>query len=257
MKPEYLSGSRIQQYLMCPQKYKLQYVDKVTWDFTPGNLALGSAIHAAIESFYRTWQDGSRMPENELCNLFEGFWQGQIKGKTLDPKNNPDKLKEQGISLLEVFSKDVQPATVLAIEEQFRVPLVDTETGEYMIDLVGVIDLVEADTNHQPVIVDHKSIARRPSDSDLHQNLQLSAYGYAIRMLRELQDRKVLMRIDCLIKNKNPVFEQRYTLRTPSTDRKFELLARNVIHAIENEAFFPNPGWGCNGCQVRNHCSMK
>ena len=106
-------------------------------------------------------------------------------------------------------------------------------------------------------MVDHKSVARRPSDQDLEQNLQLSAYAYATRILHELEDKQVLVRVDCMIKNKKPVFEQRYTLRTADTDRKFVFLARDIQNAIEKEAFYPNSGWGCGGCQVRSWCYLN
>jgi len=55
----------------------LSYVDKVEPDFTPSNLALESWVHAAIEAFYRTWQDGIRMPSEEVIELFKGYWKDE------------------------------------------------------------------------------------------------------------------------------------------------------------------------------------
>jgi putative RecB family exonuclease len=255
MKPEYLSASRIVQYLMCPLKYRLVYVDRVEPDFLPSNLVLGSSIHSAIEGFYRTWQDGIRMSSAEVIDLFEDYFTAGIDGKTLEPGCNPEAVKNIGKSLIEVFARDVQPAEVVGIEEQFRTPLIDTETGEYLIDLVGVYDLIELDAEGTPVVVDHKTAGKRFSDNDLENNLQLSAYGLASRQLHKIEG-SVLLRIDAMIKNKTPVFDQKFTIRTQNHDRRFIKLASDIIRAMESGAFFPNTGWQCGSCQVRSGCYM-
>jgi len=132
--------------------------------------------------------------------------------------------------------------------------LVDQDTGEYITDLVGVFDLLEKDNTGNIVVVDHKTAAKKPSDSDLDQNLQFSCYGYATRILQELDDRDILLRIDCLVKNKKPVFEQRYTVRTPDNDRKLVKLASDVLNAMDTGVFLPITGWQCGTCQVSSHC---
>ena len=237
--PEYLSASRITQYLMCPLKYRLVYVDRVESDFLPSNLVLGSCIHSAIEGFYRTWQDGVRMEASEVINLFEEYFIAGTEGKTLEPGCDPETVKNIGKSLIEVFARDVQPAEVVGIEEKFRIPLVDYDTGEYLIDLVGVFDLIELDTEGTPVVVDHKTAAKRFSDADLESNLQLTAYGLASRQIHQIEG-PVLLRIDAMIKNKTPVFDQKFTIRTVSSDQKFVKLSSDILQAMEVEAFFPN-----------------
>ena len=124
MKPNYLSASRITQYLMRPLKYRLQYVDKVNWDFHPANMALGSSVHAAIESFYRTWIECEKMSATELIDLFQGFWKGETEGKSFEPDCDPDAIKHQGIALLEAFARDVQPAEVISVEDQFKLYMI-------------------------------------------------------------------------------------------------------------------------------------
>lgn len=130
---------------MCPLKYQLQYIDKVVWDFTPSNLALGSAVHAAIECFYRTHQDGSLLSSDDMIDLFSSFWDGQMDGKSLEPNCDPVEIKLLGQLLVDSFTKNVKPATTIAIEEQFTIPVIDKETGKVITDLKGVFDLVETD----------------------------------------------------------------------------------------------------------------
>ena len=238
---------------MCPLKYRLVYVDRVDPDFLPSNLVLGSSIHSAIEGFYRTWQDGIRMDSKDVIGLFEEYFTSGTEGKTLEPGCKPEDVKNIGKSLIEVFARNVQPAEVVGIEEKFRIPLADRDTGEFIIDLVGVFDLIELDTEGTPVVVDHKTAAKRFSAADLESNLQLTAYGLASRQIHQIEG-PVLLRIDAMIKNKTPVFDQKFSIRTVSSDQKFVKLATDILQAMESEAFFPNTGWQCGSCQVRSHC---
>jgi putative RecB family exonuclease len=255
MRPEYLSASRITQYLMCPLKYRLVYVDKVDPDFLPSNLVLGSCIHSAIEGFYHNWQEGRRLSSDTVIELFESYFDAGTDGKTLEPGCDREGVRRIGKSLLGVFARDVQPAEVVGIEEKFRIPLAD-ENGVYIIDLVGVFDLIELDSEGTPVVVDHKTAAKRYSDTDLESNLQLTAYGLASRELHKI-DGPVLLRIDAMIKNKTPIFDQRFTIRTVDSGQRFLKLATDVLAAMESGAFFPNTGWQCGSCQVRSHCYME
>jgi len=237
---------------MCPLKYRLQYIDNVAWDFHPSNLLLGSVMHSAIEGFYRVYQGGVRMPSEDVIELFDGYWKGETEGGQFEADCDLDAIRQQGIDLLNVFVSEVQPAEVQAVEEQFRVPLVNAETGEYIIDLVGVFDLVEAG-----MVVDHKTMSKRPSDQDLDQNLQLTCYGYAYRILNDLGDKDVLLRVDCLVKNKKAVYEQRFTVRKPEQDVRFVKLAGDLLKAMDAGVFPPNPGWQCGTCQVGSQCYMR
>jgi len=255
MMPEYLSASRITQYLMCPLKYRLQYEDKAEWDFTPSNLILGSVIHSAIEGYYLAWQAGEKMPLGELVSLYEKHWDSASEGKVFEPGCNATLVKETGRGLLKAFAESVSPGVILGIEDRFRVPLIDPETGEYLIDLVGVFDLIEADQEGVPVVVDHKTACKRYSDADLENNLQLTAYGYASRQLYQLEG-AVLLRIDAMVKNKTAVFDQKFTLRTVDTDRRFVKLAKDILHALSCDAFPPNPGWVCARCNVGSSCYL-
>jgi len=255
MKPEYLSASRITQYLMCPLKYRLIYVDHVDPDFLPSNLVLGSCIHSAIEGFYHNWQEGIRLPAETVIELFESYFDSGTDGKILEPGCDREAVKNIGKSLIEVFARDVQPVEVVGIEEKFRIPLAD-ENGVYITDLVGVFDLIELDAEGTPVVVDHKTAAKRYSDADLESNLQLTAYGLASRDLHKI-DGPVLLRIDAMIKNKMPVFDQKYSTRTNVTDWKFIKLVTDILQAMDSGIFFPNTGWQCQSCQVRSHCYME
>jgi hypothetical protein len=66
----------------------------------------------------------------------------------------------------------------------------------------------------------------------------------------------VLLRIDAMIKNKTAVFDQKFTVRTDRTDRRFVRLVVDILHAMEMDAFPANPGWQCQGCNVKSNCYL-
>jgi len=255
MRLEHLSATRLSTYLMCPMKYRLNYIDKVEWAFTPISMKLGIVIHEVLEAFYRGQQAGLTLEFDPMQMLFDDIWGGAIDGVKLDVAD-PTELYDLGIRLLKTFSESVTPQEVIAIEEPFSVPLIDPNSGEVLpVELVGRWDLVEADEAGTITIVDHKTLAKRPSNSELERNIQLSAYAYAARVKGRVRPNETVpLRVDCLIKTKNPVFEQRFTLRTPKQEKGFLSLCADVVHAIEQEAFPANPGWQCETCPVKRHC---
>jgi hypothetical protein len=73
---------------------------KVEWDFTLGNLTLGSVIHSAIESFYRQFADtGTKMSLDDILMKYEDFWGIAYKDKTFESDCNAVILKETGRGL--------------------------------------------------------------------------------------------------------------------------------------------------------------
>ncbi|GBE29092.1 PD-(D/E)XK nuclease superfamily protein [bacterium BMS3Bbin04] len=254
----YLSASRIKCYLSCPQKFKLQYVLKTPWAFQPSAMVLGIAVHEAIEVYYKTWMDGRRLSLSDMHDVFEESWRTETDGKRLDV-DDPEPAKNMGKDLVATFHDQVRPQNVMAIEYDFRVPLLFKDSGEVLgVDLVGRIDLIEADNAGNIVIADSKTMARRPSEQDLAIDLQLSAYAYAARQLGIVHaDETVLLRIDALMKTKTPAFIQLFTTRTPDSDTQFVRLAADIIHAVVSGAFPANPGWQCGGCVVGDTCYLK
>ena len=51
--PSHVSFTQIHQYLRCPLKYRLTYVDRLEAEFVPAALAFGSGIHLAAAFLLR------------------------------------------------------------------------------------------------------------------------------------------------------------------------------------------------------------
>lgn len=257
MKIQYLSASRLQTWLQCPQKFKLHYIDKVPWEFKPVALVFGTAFHAALEHYYLGLKDGNIHPVVELIDVFNKHWKKDTENVNLDT-DDPESVASQAEPLLETFHQDVVPGNIIDVEWDFRVPIINDTTGEILdVDLVGRVDLIEADNTGVPVIVDHKTLSRRPTEKDYDHNIQLMAYSYATRSEKIIPEGDdLLLRIDALIKTKAPSFHQIHIVHTLEATSRFFELAKGVLAGIEADVYPPNPGWYCQGCPVQKFCCL-
>src|SRR5687767_13092604 len=144
-----ISKSQIQTYLICPRKFWFQYVVGALPEFLPASLPFGSALHAAVATFYRSIQETGMKPELESVNReFEAEWEKAIAGQRLSFKGkmSVDSHLDMGKALLQKFYEEVQPRKIEAVEYPFAVTLSDPNTGEPLdISLVGIVDLIESD----------------------------------------------------------------------------------------------------------------
>ena len=57
--PPHLSHSRINRYLLCPEQYRLYYIEKLRPRRFSAALVFGQAIHQALAAFFRTGTDAA------------------------------------------------------------------------------------------------------------------------------------------------------------------------------------------------------
>jgi hypothetical protein len=94
----------------------------------------------------------------------------------------------------------------LAVEQRFKAPLIDPQTGEDLgIDLLGIVDLVQ-DGRRGPVIIDFKTAARSSAKVDILHELQLSCYSYLFRQATKTKEQAIEIR--SLIKTKTPKWKR-------------------------------------------------
>ena len=246
---DHISVSQINQYLMCPLKYRFSYIDELPKPFKPSDLAFGSSVHAAIEWWHKNRMNGTGPEWQDVARIFEADLQAQAL-ETIRFKNG-DSLEsclEKGKQLLSVYLRDYIGFGVRAVELPFRVPLVDLETGEMLeLPLDGYIDLVEA----EDCIVELKTAAKVYDTTTITQHLQLSAYAYAYGWLYK---RKPQLRLDILTKGKNPALHSFEVNRDKDSLVRFFHIAKGVIWAIQQEHFYPNEGWQCPTCEYYDVC---
>jgi putative RecB family exonuclease len=249
MRPAYLSVSQLNAFLACPARYRFRYVDQVEPAFRSGALALGSAVHSALDWLHRAWKGSERPSAEKILRMFEADLTAQFYDGVA-VRGDAGALKSIGRSLLELYFQETPVKEVRAVELPFEVPVVDPRTGEELpVPFRGYIDLIEADGT----LVELKTAARKPDKTALRLHLQLTAYSYAMtRIYRE----RPKARLDCLLKTKEPRLERIPVEREEADDGRLFTLASTVLGAIEAGSFFPNPGWMCRDCEFRRVCPV-
>jgi putative RecB family exonuclease len=255
---ECVSFTQLDQYLRCPLRYRFVYIDHLEPDFVPASRAFGSGIHAAAAYFFRGVARGDPQAVEDTQGHFETLWNLETQGQPLrfGEKETKESLRDLAMRMLAVVHREFDPRTqVLAVEEPFRVPLVDPDTGEVLDrDLVGTVDLLERDAQHRVVVVDLKTSARKYSDLQVEASLQLSVYSYAMSLGPHADEKDIRLRFDVLTKTKQPELHWYWTTRDRAANVRLYRLAAEVLRAIEAGAFHPIVGWQCKECPFKSKC---
>lgn len=251
MKPAYLSVSQVTSFLACPMRYRLRYVDQVPPAARASALVLGGAVHTAVEWLHRAWSHGARPTNAEVVSIFEADLQAAAADE-IRFRDGEDlaSLRAVGVSLISLYVREVAPGTPKGVELPFEVELSDPRTGEVLdVALRGWVDLVEGDGT----FVELKTASKRYDVETVALNLQLSAYSYAGRRLYR---RRPALRLDCLLKTREPRFERLMVERTEEDDARLFRIVQEVLAAVEAGSFFPNPSWQCRDCEFRHACPL-
>ena len=249
-KPHF-SASQFLCYLQCPLQYYLQYELGVVWEKTPSAVLFGGAIHKGVESINRQLMNGGI--EMELARTeFAVAWKDTTANEEIGWKEDPSELYQKGGQLLELYANEMKGQKPTEVELPFRLPLIDPKTGLFIQqrDFVGKIDaIIEDDT-----IFEIKTAGKSPVQQEVDQNTQITFYSWAYSMLYGKPEKAI--KVVSLVKTKEPKI---VVVQTQRTEREHSwLLATTfqVIRAIEEKLFYPNPigGFGCFNCQYQQHC---
>lgn len=246
----HVSASQIKTYLMCPKKYQFRYVLGVEPEHVSANLVLGSAVHAAIAQYYLALMDELEPDEAKIYAEFRRSIAKDFAGKTpvlLDDGQTRADLTATGETLLRTFLANVErPDRVLAVETAFYADVADPHTGEFLEEqLTGFFDAV-VQFGEKTVVLEHKTAARAWSQDQLDFDLQVSLY--------QAVTRTDAVRLQVMTKTKVAKFLTYDLCRTERQMTEGVEIVCGVLTAIRAGAFFPNPGWGCDGCEFRKLC---
>jgi DNA helicase-2/ATP-dependent DNA helicase PcrA len=167
---DYLSYSQIETFETCPMHYKLRYIYKLP---TPpsASQSFGTAIHATLKEFYDEVAGGSKPSDKLLYEFLEKNWvKDGFKSKSHETEFfNKGKLYLAGF-LKQGFDPKVLPEVM---EQKFIIPLGSN------LKVGGAIDRVDVLPDGTIEIIDYKTGATIPSQSEVDKNLQLSFYALA------------------------------------------------------------------------------
>jgi RecB family exonuclease len=232
----YLSFSRIDKYLTCPEKYRLYYVERLRPRIPAGSLVFGQTIHQALAQLFQGGEDS--------VAFFEKAW-GDLKEAEIkfSHRDSWEKLAGTGRTLLEKFIREELPriGQVHASEQDF-------ELGITTLDLpfIGVIDLV-ADIDLKRTLIDWKTSASAYGEHEVALSDQLTAYQLAVPEAEQAA-------LCVFVKTKEPRIDWYVSRRTGDQLAEFLRKADLVAREISARHFFKRPGDWCAWCDYLPVC---
>ena len=235
-KAPHLSHSRVNRYLLCPEQYRLYYLENLRPRVPSASLVFGSIMHQTLAALFQKKSDPFR--------FWEESW-GMLKHLPLDysQRENWTKLNESGQRLLTKFINEELPRikNVTAIEQWFKLSITGLD-----VPFVGVIDLV-CDVDDKRTVVDFKTAGSIGDDHDAHLSDQLTAYKIA-----EPQAERLALWV--LVKTKEPQILWRWTERTGIQLGEYLQKAGYVAQEIAANRFYKRPGMWCAWCDYLPVC---
>ena len=248
-KPHF-SASQIICYLQCPLQYHFQYEMGIAWEKTPSAVLFGGAVHKGVEQINKGLMDGGIDIDMAKVEFTTAWKDGTLN--EIAWKEDPSELYQKGGQLLELYANEMKDERPTEIELPFRLPIVDPKTGLFISqrDFVGKIDAIFTDDT----IVEIKTTGRSPVQQEIDQNLQITLYSWAYRLLYGKPEKTI--KVVNLVKTKEPKIAVIETKRTERDHSWLLATTYQVIRSIEQKLFYPNPigGFGCFNCQYQSHC---
>ncbi len=170
-----LSYRRIDDYLTCPLKYKYVHIIRVPI-MQHHAVVYGSALHEAVQKYYRRRLSGEKMGEDELLSVFHNCWTSE---GFLSREHEEQRL-EEGRKALHRFYQMVQKEKHLPtyVEKEFRFPLENNQ-------IIGRWDRIDIH-NGEVCIIDFKSSnvrEKKSADKRTKKSLQLALYALAYQKI--------------------------------------------------------------------------
>lgn len=240
MNKKYLSFTQLSMFLRCPRQYEFRYIQGLKIP-PSGAMVQSKAWHQTLENNYRqkivSLED---LPLSDMQDYFAARYDDALNKEEVkfDENENPAGLKDQGVVIVETHHEIIAPKVrPIQVEEEFLISLGE----EFPFDLKGIWDLIENDGT----IVDNKAYKRTPSQEEIDKDLQFTLYSLGYRASKKKIEKK--LRMDAIIKNKQPKAVQIQTTRTNEDCRWLLSLIEQVAQAIKSGIFYPNPtGYMCN-----------
>jgi RecB family exonuclease len=232
----YLSFSRMNRYLHCPEQYRLYYVERLRPRVLAAALVFGQVVHVALSSYFRDGED----PVSVFDELWNSSKTTELAYKT---RESWDGLRTAGLALLAKFVQEERPkvTNIQASERRFELAI-----DGLTVPLIGAVDLV-ADFDGKPTVIDFKTAASAYDDHEAALSDQLTAY-----QLAEPEAEQTALCV--LVKTKEPQIEWLVEERKPAQLGEFLEKAEYVAGEIIAGQFYKRPGKWCTWCDYLPVC---
>jgi len=232
----YLSFSRINRYLTCPESYRLYYIERLRLKIQKANRVFGQLIHLVLAHLFNKTAE----PVKFFLEVWDGLAQVEL---TYGKKESWEKFRVSGEALLTKFVKEELPRirSVKAVEKPFKLEITTLD-----LPIVGIIDLVAA-VDDRDTIVDFKTADKNYTQADIVLSDQLTTYQLAEPDIEELA-------FWVLTKTKEPKIEWYPTKRDSNRLTEFLAKAGYASRGIKVGEFYKRSGIHCSWCDFLPVC---
>lgn len=262
-----LSVSKIEAAILCPKKFKYQYVDKVPQP-SSYKLQAGNVVHEILETAFQEFAKTGKYPDwKTLDDMYEPVWQKTMKGEESkewfigwdhNPEDPVERIKATHRPLIRLAREEVLPTVrpwMIGAEPvvEYKIDIeLPSDIGPYR--LVGYADLLE----EQGILMDWKTTDEEVSARAQRTWLQFAAYSilfYPIVGEENLRCEKIF-----LVRSDTKAYVQRVPFVVGEKHRAYFLeVAAQVWKMLHAGVYLPNvecwickPGWcpywmGCQG----------
>ncbi len=244
-KPLTLSFTQIDRFERCPQAYWFEYELKIP-TLPSASLAFGSAVHDALEMFFKERIKNGVPPQSHLVKAFEEAYEQELHKNP----HLPQELKALGAKQLadyyDSFHRDFPKP--LALEEKFRIQI-----GEHFV--VGKIDRADQEPEGI-VIVDYKTGKAKSSEDEKDQkfadeSLQFSIYALAAKEFFKWSLKEL----------KFQYLSDNSTLKTTRNNSQMDETRQKILaiaQSIQSKSFTAKPSRiVCKGCDYQRICPQS
>lgn len=235
-----LSFSKINDYEICPLKYKYKYILNIPTKLSP-SLSIGSVVHKVLQKFYSMYKINRNVSKDTLLNLLENYWNPvgyESQKHELSSKNSVKKLLEDFYENFHTGDSEV-----LELEKSFKIKIASDVT------IVGKIDRIDKLKNDSLEIIDYK--IGESKNKSFKKDDQLAVYAMAVSN-KSLYD-KPLSKISLsyyFLKDKKKI-----TLsQSEETVEEITNKISDIAKKIKKGDFKANVGYHCKMCEFNNIC---
>ncbi|MCX6662328.1 MAG: PD-(D/E)XK nuclease family protein [Euryarchaeota archaeon] len=245
------SHSRLSCYEQCPQKFKLQYIEKLeTEEEQTVEAFLGIRVHEALEKLYRDLAHQKRNTLEELLGFFTTEWDTNWTDdiSIVREEYHAENYLNMGKKYLSDYYQRYHPfnqGKTVALEDLIRITL-DAE-GNFK--LQGYIDRLTETRDGFYEIHDYKTNSRMPLADYIRSDRQLALYMIGVQ--NQYPDVKDVKLIWHFLKFDKEIDSTR-------TDKELAQLKKDTIQLIEtiedDERYEAHPGYLCDWCEYQSCC---
>jgi len=252
------SYSKIQTFESCPQKFKINYIDKIRKPNESIEAFMGKRVHEVLDWLYK-----ERIGENNfisldiLLNKYDELWVEKWH-ENIYSANLPRMYKVKTKSKNEVYQNGIKCLVNYynRYKPQFNLNTISTEfecsTKIKDFNFFGIIDRVDKYDDGIYEIYDYKTGKKVMSQTEANNNLQLAIYQFAIQ--EKYLDYQTI--------NLNWYFLRANKIITVShTKEKLKKIKKKIIKRVleinTEKKFKAKESILCEWCYLWDECEIK